>query len=122
MAVHEFSTLTGEEAATAKILPRATHALLDLAELDAREYLNSHLTALRTSGLKATADVRRGDPVTAIIETAERLKVDLVVLATHGKSGMDAFWSGSATQNVASRSVIPLLLVPVGAKSAETGL
>jgi len=116
MAVHEFSTLTGEEAATAKILPRATHALLDLAELDAREYLNSHVTTLRNKGLTVTADVRRGDPVTVILETAARSKANMVVLATHGKSGMDAFWSGSATQNVASRSVIPMLLVPVHGK------
>jgi nucleotide-binding universal stress UspA family protein len=116
MVVHELSTLTGEEAATARILPRATHALLDLAEQDAKEYLNSHVAALRTSGFKVTADVRRGDPVTVIIETAGQTNVDLVVLATHGKIGMDAFWSGSATRNVANRSTVPMLLVPVGAK------
>jgi nucleotide-binding universal stress UspA family protein len=116
MVVHEFGTLTGKEAATARILPRATHALLDLAEEDAKGYLHDQVSALRAAGLTATADVRRGDPVPAIIETAEQWKADLVVLATHGKSGMDAFWSGSATQNVANRSVIPMLLVPVGGK------
>jgi len=40
-------------------------------------------------------------------------------LATHGKTGMDAFWAGSATPNVASHSVIPLLLVPVRGKECD---
>jgi len=113
MAVHTYSTLSGEQAATAKMLPSATHALLDLAEQDAREYLNSHIVLLQTGGVKATADVRRGDPVMVIIDAAEQTGADLIVLATHGKTGMNAFWSGSTTPNVTSRSVTPLLLVPV---------
>ncbi|SPF34215.1 UspA domain protein [Syntrophobacter sp. SbD1] len=114
MAVHTFSTLSGEEAATAKILPGATQALLDLAEQDAKAYLRRQLTALHAGGFTAAAEVGRGDPATVIIDTAEQTKADLIVLATHGKTGMDAFWSGSATPNVASRSAIPLLLAPVG--------
>ena len=116
MAVHTFNTLSGEQAATAKLLPGATHALLDLAEKDAKEYLHRHVTALRAAGFTATADVRRGDPVSVILDAAKRTKADLIVLATHGKTAMDAFWSGSATPNVASRSAIPLLLVPVRGK------
>src|SRR5208282_5925666 len=113
MAVHTLNTLSGEQAATAKILPGATHALLDFAEQDAKKYLQRNITLLKTEGVTATADVHRGDPAIVIISTAEQKRADLIVLATHGKSGMDAFWSGSATPNVANRSVIPLLLVPV---------
>jgi nucleotide-binding universal stress UspA family protein len=71
---------------------------------------------LQAEGIKATADVRRGDPAMVIIDAAEQTRADLIVLATHGKTGMNAFWSGSATPNVTSRSVIPLLLVPVRSK------
>jgi nucleotide-binding universal stress UspA family protein len=113
MVVHTFKTLAGEQAATAKILPNATQALLDLAEQDAKEYLQHHIIMLKADVVTATADVRRGDPAIVIINTAEQKRADLIVLATHGKTAMDAFWSGSATPNVASRSVIPLLLVPV---------
>jgi nucleotide-binding universal stress UspA family protein len=113
MVVHTFKTLAGEQAATAKILPNATQALLDLAEQDAKEYLQRHITMLKADVVTATADVRRGDPAIVIINTAEQKRADLIVLATHGKTAMDAFWSGSATPNVASRSVITLLLVPV---------
>jgi nucleotide-binding universal stress UspA family protein len=113
MVVQNYNTLAGEEAATAKILPGATHILLDLAELDAKEYLHRHVAVLQSAGITARADVRRGDPVTSIVVTAKETDADLIALATHGKTGMDAFWSGSTAPNVTRRSVTPLLLVPV---------
>jgi nucleotide-binding universal stress UspA family protein len=116
MAVHTVGTLPGEQAATAKLLPRATHALLDMAEKDAKEYLHRHMTVLLAAGFTATADVRRGDPVIVILGASKRTRADLIVLATHGKTAMDAFWSGSATPNVTSRSAVPLLLVSVRGK------
>lgn len=119
MVVHTTDTLSGEQAATAKLLPSATHALLDLAEKDAGEYLHRHVTALRAAGLTATAEVRRGDPAVVILDAAKRTMADLMVLATHGKTEMDAFLSGgptSATPHVTSHSDIPLLLVPVQTK------
>ncbi|HEX8043038.1 universal stress protein [Candidatus Deferrimicrobium sp.] len=119
MAVHTTDTLSGEEATPAKLLPGATRALLDLAAEDAEKYLGHHVTALRAAGFTVTSEVRRGDPPTVIIAAAERMKADLIVLGTHGKTGMDAFWSGSATPNVTSRSVVPLLLVPVRSKEPE---
>jgi len=119
MAVHTSDTLSGEEATPAKLLPGATRALLDLAAQDAEKYLNRHETALRAAGFTVSSEVRRGDPPTVIVATAERTKSDLIVLGTHGKTGMDAFWSGSATPNVTSRSVVPLLLVPVRSKEPE---
>jgi nucleotide-binding universal stress UspA family protein len=119
MVVHKYKTLSGEHAATAKILPRATIALLDLAQGEAEEYLHRHVTELQASGLTVMADVQRGDPVATIVSTAARQGIDLIVLATHGKTGMNAFWSGSATPNVASRTPVPLLLVPVHEKETE---
>jgi nucleotide-binding universal stress UspA family protein len=44
---------------------------------------------------------------------AERVRSDLIVLGTHGKTGTDAFWSGSIAPKISSKTSIPLLLVPV---------
>jgi nucleotide-binding universal stress UspA family protein len=120
MVVHKYKNLSGEHAATAKMLPRATIALLDLAQEEAEEYLHRHITELQAAGLTVMADVHRGDPVATIVGTAARQGIDLIVLATHGKTGMNAFWSGSATPNVASRTLVPLLLVPVHEKEMES--
>jgi len=37
----------------------------------------------------------------------------MIVLGTHGKAGMDAFWAGSVGPKISGRSKLPLLLVPV---------
>jgi heterodisulfide reductase subunit A len=50
---------------------------------------------------------------------AIEIGADLVVLATHRKSGMGAFWSGSVAPRVSSRLERPLLLVPVPPASDE---
>jgi len=49
----------------------------------------------------------------AIVEAVKRAGADLIVIGTHGKTGMDAFWSGSITPRVSDRSPVPLLLVPI---------
>jgi nucleotide-binding universal stress UspA family protein len=53
------------------------------------------------------------DPATVIINSAQQSQIDLIVLATHGRTGMEAFWKGSVTHKICSRSRIPLLLIPV---------
>ena len=50
MVVHKYKNLSGEQAATAKILPRATIALLDLAQEEAEEYLHRYVTELQVAG------------------------------------------------------------------------
>jgi nucleotide-binding universal stress UspA family protein len=113
MVIHKPGTLKGERAAVRQMLPGAMSALLELEEEQGRKYLRNCLKDLLGQSLKVEAEVRRGEPVATITDAAENLPADLIVLGTHGKTGSDAFWSGSATPKIASRSQIPLLLVPV---------
>ena len=57
-----------------------------------------------------------------IVKAAAHAKVDLIVLATHGKTSMEAFWAGSVTHSICSRSKIPLLLIPVAKSNPSSGL
>jgi nucleotide-binding universal stress UspA family protein len=59
------------------------------------------------------AEIGRGEPVATIIDKASNAAADLIVMGTHGKAGMDAFWSGSVAPKVSSRSRLPLLLIPI---------
>lgn len=113
MVVPTLRTLEGEQAATATLLPGATSAMLDLSERGAAKYLRQHALSLESTGLNVSAEVRRGDPATLIVQAARNEKVDLIVVGTHGKSGMDAFWSNSLTPKIAGSTHLPLLLVPV---------
>ena len=120
MVVPTRKELSMENAATATLLPGSTSALLDLTETSAREYLGHLVGTLSSEGISVTAEVRRGDPAKTIIRTARRVGADVIVLGTHGKAGMDAFWSGSLTPLVSSRSHLPLLLVPVTEPGTES--
>jgi nucleotide-binding universal stress UspA family protein len=108
-------TLRGEETAAAMLLPMATAAALELDEAGAQHYLDRQVEELEEQGLWATTEVRRGDPTQVIVEAAQEEETDIIILGTHGKAGMNAFWSESVAPQVSSRTPLPLLLVPVGA-------
>jgi nucleotide-binding universal stress UspA family protein len=107
------STLSGERAASAMLLPTAAAAALELDEAGARRYLKHQVDLLEEQGLWATTEVRRGDPTSAIVQAAKETRADMILLGTHGKAGMNAFWSESVAPRVCSRARLPLLLVPV---------
>jgi nucleotide-binding universal stress UspA family protein len=113
MVVHTRSTLSGERAVSARTLPGTISVLLDLKEKEAAEYLAEHLSQLEASGLTITAEVQRGDPAKVLLQVSENIRADMIVLGTHGKTGLEAFWSGSITPKLSSHSLSPLLLVPV---------
>jgi nucleotide-binding universal stress UspA family protein len=95
------------------MLPGATRAILEMEEEAAREHLDSLAAQWRNANLVITTEVRRGDPAQQILAGAVSAQAGLLVLATHGKSGMDAFWSGSVGPKVISSTHVPLLLIPV---------
>jgi nucleotide-binding universal stress UspA family protein len=105
--------LKGEDAATGRLLPHTMAAILDMQQEEAAEYLGCHIVTLRKAGLTVTAEAARGDAVTAIVTAIKNTQADLIVMGTHAKTGMDAFWSGSLTPTIVGRSPVPLLLVPI---------
>jgi nucleotide-binding universal stress UspA family protein len=113
MVVHEVSTLPGERAASAVLMPSAASALLDMDYEDAELYLVGLMGKLLDQHINVTGQVERGEPARQILQAATYINADLIVLGTHGKTAMEAFWSGSLTPKITTQTNIPLLLVPV---------
>jgi nucleotide-binding universal stress UspA family protein len=111
--VDTLGSLPGERAASGWMLPRTTRAMLDMVEETAAERLEALAVTWRATGLSVTTEVRRGDPAQQILLGAKSAGVGVIVLATHGKAGMDAFWSGSVGPKVVSSTHLPVLLIPV---------
>ena len=55
---------------------------------------------LRGSGFEATWMIHEGDPAATIIEVAQRTGVDLIVVGTHGRTGITRLLLGSVARNV----------------------
>lgn len=113
IAVPHFGTLSGEVSAANRYLPGTTSKMMDMLVPDAQNYLQEVKLKIEESGVAVTTSISRGEPAVVITETAENIKADLIVLATHGKKGTQAFWEGSITPKVSRTSSIPLLLIPV---------
>jgi len=80
------------------------------AEAGADTYLAGIRSRLELAGARADAVVRGGEVVPAILAAAEDAEADLVVLATHGRSGLGRWLYGSVAEGVLVGARVPVLL------------
>lgn len=99
-------------ALTGRLLPGTTARMLEMSVEAAAGSLDARKEKLQGEGVTAAALVLRGDPSRLITRTAERLPADLLIMETHGRSGLEALWAGSVASRVFSRCRAPVLLVP----------
>lgn len=111
--VPTMGTLAGRDATMGRFMPGTTQAILDIAETDLKSYLTGQVSRLQKAGVPASAELRHGDTAPAIVEAADSLDASIIVLATHGKAGNEAFWTNSVAASVQAQTKRPLLLVPV---------
>ena len=79
---------------------------------EASNYLERVKANLVAEGLSVTVDFMEGRDVPAmILEAIEETGADLVVMSTHGRSGLDRWRFGSVAQRVARHSPVPVVLV-----------
>jgi nucleotide-binding universal stress UspA family protein len=62
-------------------------------------------------GLDATGSVVEGRPVDAILDHVDDRDIELVVMGTHGRSGLERYLVGSATERVRRRTDVPVFVV-----------
>jgi universal stress protein A len=81
-----------------------------------RDYYEEALVQLRTL-VPATfpgdweAQVTDGNPADAIVRMAEELDVDLIVMATHGRTGVPHIVLGSVAEKVVRHAPCPVLTI-----------
>lgn len=90
----------------------AVDELRQQAETNAQRYLEHISSQLHEAGLPVQTLVEGSRPATTILDVAEREQVDLIMLATHGRGGMDRLMLGSVADRVVHHSRCPVLLVP----------
>ena len=57
-----------------------------------------------------SASIEHEHPFRGIIETAEKRECDLIVMASHGRSGVSSVLLGSQTAKVLTHSKLPVLV------------
>jgi len=113
IVVPRFSSLSGEAKVSGRMFPATSSRILEMACKDAEEFIKTEIESLRGLGFAVSGHVLRGVPADMITDAANASSVDLTILATHGKTGMQAFWEGSVAHRICSFSRVPLLLIPL---------
>jgi nucleotide-binding universal stress UspA family protein len=60
-------------------------------------------------GLEIDIDLSEGDPATEILKTAERRHCDLIVMGTHGRTGLRHLLMGNVAERVVRKAPCPVL-------------
>ena len=83
-----------------------------LAEKSARAKLSAANAVAGEIGTScAEVHVKNHAPATGILETAQNVGADLIVLASHGRRGLEKMLLGSVANEVLTRSSVPVLII-----------
>lgn len=81
------------------------------AKANAHDYLHRLAQRLNDAGITAHSRVLVGVAATEIVHCAEQEGMDLIALATHGRSGLQRWFYGSVAEKVLHTTRTPLLLI-----------
>jgi universal stress protein A len=80
-------------------------------EQDARDRLGKLVLENLDKKLKCKLFVRRGDPGKAILDLEREAKPDLIVMATHGRTGLSHLVLGSVAEHVVRGATGPVMTI-----------
>jgi len=76
------------------------------------EYIENTASNLSAEKFESAAVVIYGSATERILSYSKQNDIDLIIMATHGRSGVKRWWMGSVAQKVISQSITPVLLIP----------
>jgi nucleotide-binding universal stress UspA family protein len=84
----------------------------NLAAAAAKRILDQAADAAKSAGVACkTVHIRDKHPAEGIVEAAGHAKADLIVMASHGRRGMQRLLLGSQANEVVTHSNVPVLIV-----------
>jgi len=123
----QLALLVGSELIILKVIPRVVQSYFDGAiplnqkeidkieaawAKDAHKLVDAERNTAIKAGINASSMVVKSDIVSkAIIDVSAKKKIDLIVMASHGRRGLKKLLLGSETQNVLVQSAIPVLVL-----------
>jgi nucleotide-binding universal stress UspA family protein len=90
---------------------------LEQLEVQAQDYLEEVAERLQQVGLKVQRVVRRGPAAEVIVDYADQMGIQQIVMATHGYSGISRWVHGSVAERVLQSAGVPVLLIPAQTKT-----
>lgn len=112
LSVIDPPSMTGRDNAAAQVFQQE----MDIKIQEAEIYLKSLKNQFSKKNIKTKYFVHLGSVVKNIIDAANKESVDLVVIASHGRSGLQRVFFGSTAAGVLNRIEHPLMIIRRPAK------
>jgi len=110
--VHVLAPLVLPAGGDFAFLPAETYDAIDRR---ARQHVDKQLAALvgraRKAGVRTTATLLEGAPHEQVPRAAKRARADLIVIGTHGRTGVSKLLLGSVAERIVRLSPCPVLTV-----------
>lgn len=116
----ELSRLSGAKLYAVYVIVPTTHSPRDFGwEKSAMEHFRREGESAtrfvedeaKSAGVEVESVLLEGHPANRIVEFAEQNDIDIIVMGTLGKTGLDRFLLGSVAENVVRHSKTPVLVV-----------
>ena len=102
---------------------RAAAGVVEKVRAEAVNEMGSFLEAvaqsLRGEGLQVRTSVVGVQPARTIVAEAEKQDVDLILLTSRGRGGVDLLFTGSVAERVVDQSDLPVLMVPTNGSNGK---
>ena len=93
------------------IMARQIDTLYKQAEVEAENYLKGVRGEFRQKGLRAELRVMQGPVIEAIVNASCADNIDLIAMASHGRTGLASMIYGSVATGVLNKADRPMLVV-----------
>jgi nucleotide-binding universal stress UspA family protein len=100
--VDDYSQPSGE-----RLIPEA----VGKKEKEARAYLDKIAKPFEAKGIKMRTEVLLGKPAEEILIYANQIGCDLIIMASHGSSGLSRWTHGTVAERVFRATPVPILMV-----------
>src|SRR5207245_121882 len=87
-----------------------TATYLEAQETEAQHLLQASLERVQRAGLQGDSLLVQGTPTQTIVETAGEQQVDLIIMGTHGRTGLAHVFLGSVAEHVVRQAPCPVLV------------
>jgi len=104
--------LNKEEREMLRVSFDSLKAEYDKIAVESREQMRAAIRQLNAEDIQVAYKLREGKPAKNIVKVAEKLGVDLIVMATDGRDSIKDFVTGTITEHVINHAPCPVLVIP----------
>ncbi len=108
--LRQLSTITGATVHILHVVP-TVKTLGPHAIRSAESYVDAVVRQLQKHNVEAHGIVRKGDPPAEIVKVSAEYEIDVIIMGTRGRRGIDRLVLGSVAEDVMSRCPTPVTLV-----------